>query len=101
MKFRGIELTEFTSDKPVVFDPPRSMLVWDDGNETCRPALVCAYLPHCTNPVIENYYFWRHCADIPETVPCRYCSPRISDTTELKTFNYCPICGRKLGKENN
>lgn len=30
---------------------------------------------------------------------CWYCTPRISDTTEQKNFNYCPMCGRKLGKE--
>lgn len=31
---------------------------------------------------------------------CWYCTPRISDTTELRNFNYCPICGRKLKKED-
>ena len=29
MKYKGIELKEFTSDKTVVFDPPKEMLVWD------------------------------------------------------------------------
>ena len=30
MKYKGKELKEFTSDKPVVFDPPKKMVVWDD-----------------------------------------------------------------------
>lgn len=99
MKYQGIKLKEFTSDKPVVFDPPRRMVVWDDGNKACRLALVCAYLPHCTSPVVENYYFWKHCAEVPGTEPCWYCNPEISDTTERKNFSYCPVCGRTLNKE--
>nr|DAW36132.1 MAG TPA: TFIIB zinc-binding [Caudoviricetes sp.] len=43
--------------------------------------------------------FWCHCAEIPGNEPCWYCNPGISDTTERKNFNYCPICGRKLEKE--
>ena len=47
MKYQGIELKEFTSDKSVVFDPPKKMLVWDDDN--CRiigdPVPVYAYIP--------------------------------------------------------
>lgn len=31
---------------------------------------------------------------------CWYCTPSISDTTEQKNCNYCPICGRKLKKED-
>ena len=30
MIYKGIELKEFTSEKPVVFDPPKRMLVWND-----------------------------------------------------------------------
>ena len=29
MKYKGIELKEFTSEKPVIFDQPKRMLVWD------------------------------------------------------------------------
>ena len=28
MKYKGIELNEFESEKPVLFDPPKLMLVW-------------------------------------------------------------------------
>ena len=34
MKYKGIELKEFESEKPVLFDPPRKMLVWDYDDET-------------------------------------------------------------------
>ena len=30
MKYKGIELNEFESEKPVIFDPPKRMLVWGD-----------------------------------------------------------------------
>lgn len=35
-----------------------------------------------------------------ETTPgCQYCSPCITDPTERENFNYCPMCGRKLARE--
>lgn len=34
MKYNGIELTEFTSDKPVAFDSPKAMLVRDKDYDT-------------------------------------------------------------------
>lgn len=68
MKYNGTELKEFTSDRPVVFDPPRKMLVWDridsDGVGVCP---VIAYLPMRQFPVIEQHSgSWKHCAEIPE-----------------------------------
>lgn len=30
MKYYGQELTEFASKKPIAFDPPKQMLVWDE-----------------------------------------------------------------------
>lgn len=66
MKYNGIELKEFTSDKPIAFSTPRPMLVWDDDDRTCRYADVLAYLPESTSPVIEDCSFWQHCAEIPE-----------------------------------
>nr|DAW36131.1 MAG TPA: hypothetical protein [Caudoviricetes sp.] len=65
MKYDGFELKEFTSDKPVVFDPPRRMAVWDDDDKICRQAVVLAYLPESTSPVIVDCSFWQHCAEIP------------------------------------
>lgn len=66
MKYKEIELKEFTSDKPVAFDPPKKMLVWDDDDRMCRYAAVLAYLPDSTSPVIEDCSSWQHCAEIPD-----------------------------------
>lgn len=66
MKYKGMELKEFTSDKPVIFDPPKKMLVWDcEGNtDSVR---VLAYLPSLDFPTITTEGFhYRHCAEIPE-----------------------------------
>lgn len=64
MKYNGKELKEFTSDKPVVFDPPKKMVVWDErfcGNEE-----VYAYIPGRERPVILLDGSAYHCAEIPE-----------------------------------
>ncbi len=66
MKYNGMKLKEFKSDKPVAFDPPKNMLVWDDDDRMCRCAVVLAYLPESTSPVIVDCSFWQHCAEIPE-----------------------------------
>lgn len=67
MKYKGKELKEFTSEKPVVFDPPRKMLVWDNGIiDTPRLALATAYIPGRFYPVIGAATVYRHCAEIPE-----------------------------------
>ncbi len=76
MKYKGQELTEFKSEKPVVFDPPRKMLVWDDDDMSCRYAVVLAYLPESTNPVIEERCFWQHCAEDPEELKSRRATNR-------------------------
>ena len=67
MKYKGIELKEFKSDKTVVFDKPREMFVWDD----CNPDLlmtdtVYAYLVNRHPKVQGDKYAWQHCAEIPE-----------------------------------
>lgn len=100
MTYNGEELNEFTSDKPVTFNPPKKMLVWD--GESCAPVQndVYAYMPEYGFLVICLDDFWHHCAEIPKAVPCWYCTPGLSNTTEQKNFNYCPICGRKRNKEN-
>ncbi len=66
MKFRGIELTEFTSDKPLVFDPPKEMLVWDIEDSMPIKRDVYAYLPKCPSSVKGGECGWHHCAEIPE-----------------------------------
>ncbi len=67
MKYKGIELKEFTSDRPVVFDPPREMLVWDSTDTQTLRRVVLAYLPE-RNPrrVITEFGSAYFCAEIPE-----------------------------------
>lgn len=69
MKYKGIELKEFKSDKPIVFDPPKKMICWDDADTSidhCNEMMVCAYLPGRPVPVISYASVWNHCAEIPE-----------------------------------
>ena len=66
MKYKGIELKEFTSDKPVVFDPPKKMLVWNFATDFPQVMDVVAYLPKCCSPVKTVNSAWQHYAEIPE-----------------------------------
>ena len=79
MEYKGIELKEFTSDRPVVFDPPKKMLVWDDASGIgVRSDIVHAYLPVRCQPVQGPEYSWGHCAEIPEET-----KPRRATNMEL------------------
>ena len=68
MKYKGIELKEFTSEKPVLFDPPRKMLLWNDNDETPTEKDVLAFIPNRYHKVIEQQFLYRHCAEIPEVM---------------------------------
>lgn len=63
MKYKGIELN--TSDKPVVFNPARPMIVWDD-NQFPEKRFVEAYLPGLYFPVILPTGRTVYCAEIPD-----------------------------------
>lgn len=81
MKCNGIELTEFKSDKAVVFDPPEKMLVWNEDDDDAsvipnEPVLVCAYIPTSEMKVITSRASWRHCAKIPEDLKPRRATNR-------------------------
>lgn len=67
MKYKGIELKEFESEKPVFFDPPKRMLVWDDDDETPTEKDVIAFIPNRYYKVIEQTYSYIHCAEIQDT----------------------------------
>lgn len=67
MKYKGIELNEFTSDKPVVFDPPKRMLVWDDDDSEPSKDNVFAFIPNRCYPVIGTDDNLDHCAEIPDS----------------------------------
>lgn len=66
MKYKGIELKEFTSEKPVIFDPPKRMLVWDYNDETPTEKDVIAFIPNRYRKVIEQTCAYIHCAEIPD-----------------------------------
>lgn len=77
MNYKEKELKEFKSDKPIVFDPPKEMLVWDvdeDNDDAVipdDPVLVCAYIPTREMKVITSHASWQHCAEVPkEPKPC-------------------------------
>ena len=75
MKYKGIELNEFTSDKPVVFDPPKRMLVWNDGDNEPATEQVFAFIPNRCYPVIATDDNLDHCSEIPEVL-CRRATNR-------------------------
>ena len=67
MKYKGIEIKEFKSEKPVVFDPPRKMFVWNDDYSEPSKDEVLAFIPKANFPVIGSYYTFDHCAEIPDS----------------------------------
>ena len=75
MKYKGIELNEFTSEKPVLFDPPKLMLVWNDCDDEPSKDNVFAFIPNRCYPVIGTDDNLDHCAEIPE-VMCRRATNR-------------------------
>ena len=76
MKYKDIELKEFTSDKPVVFDPPKKMLVWDGIMDTPLEAKVYSYMPAWRYPVGTSAQTFCHCAEIPEEPKSRRATNR-------------------------
>lgn len=75
MEYKGIELKEFKSEKPVLFDPPKRMLVWDYDYNTPTEVDVIAFIPNRYRRVIEQMSMHIHCAEIPE-VMCRRATNR-------------------------
>ena len=75
MTYKGIELKEFESEKPVLFDPPKRMLVWDYVDGTPIEKDVIAFIPNRYHKVIEQTSVYIHCAEIPE-VKCHRATNR-------------------------
>lgn len=67
MKYKGIELKEFESEKPVLFDPPKLMFVWNDGDNEPATEQVFAFIPNRCYPVIGTDNSFDHCAEIPDS----------------------------------
>ena len=66
MKYKGIELKEFTSEKPVIFDPPKRMLVWDYDYGPPTEVEALAFIPNRRHRVIDQTCAYIHCAEIPD-----------------------------------
>lgn len=71
MKYKGIELKEFRSENPVIFDQPKLMLVWNEGASEPSRDNVFAFIPKTHFHVIGSYYSFEHCAEIPEVMDPR------------------------------
>lgn len=69
INYNGMELEEFTSDKPVIFDPPKKMAVTDDYDcKDCRVTEIIIYDPRrtvCKAIGIHNQS-WRYCFLLPD-----------------------------------
>ena len=68
MKYKGKELDVFKSDENVAFNPPRQMLVWDNGMDNPLVEYVGAFCPSRVNAVIiiNDGGVYKHCAEIPK-----------------------------------
>lgn len=72
MEYKGIELKRFASDKPVIFDPPKKMVVWNsvEGESSLTIDEVIAYIPerdfYGRKSVICKLELYGNCAEIPE-----------------------------------
>ena len=75
MKYKGIEIKEFKSEKPVLFDPPRKMLVWNYDGQPPAEIDVIAFIPNRHHKVIGASQDLDHCAEIPEVL-CRRATNR-------------------------
>ena len=81
IKYKGLELEEFVSDKPVIFDPPkRSVCIDEVGRMECD---VVAFIPGIRTPVIcTNSTSWLHFAILPD-------KPALRRATWLELAKWC------------
>lgn len=100
INYNGMELEEFTSDKPVIFDPPKKCIVWMN-NLNCNCVElgtawihdVVAYLPRKSCKVFTVNDMFEHCAIIPEKP-----APRRATNIELTKWL---ARGNGMVKNNN
>ena len=79
MKYDRMELQEFKSDKPIVFDPPKQMFVCDAAELLlCNGNIdyVYAYIPAAEYPVKTSRNCYSRCAEIPEELKPRRATNR-------------------------
>lgn len=94
MKYKGIELKEFTSEKPVIFDPPKRMLVWDYDDGIPIEKDIIAFIPNRCRKVIEQTCAYIHCAEIPEVMCRRATNRELAKWLVLGNGQYQVIGGR-------
>lgn len=75
MKYNEIESQEFTSDKPVLFKPPKKMVCWD-CEQSITEDEVYAYIPDSRYPAKTDAGCFRHCAEILEELKPRRATNR-------------------------
>ena len=95
MKYKGIELNEFESEKPVLFEPPKLMLVWNDGDSEPSKGNVCAFIPDTHFSAIGSYYSFKHCAEIPEVL-CRRATNRELAKWLVLGNGQCKVSGASM-----
>ena len=113
-KYKGMELTEFESDKNVAFNPPKKMFVWDCEGYIYKRRVVAylggyhrdykvrAFGPIDECKALESY---AHCAEIPpvrtnwDTFQQRYGTEKIDVKDAITKFIYshmrCDFCPAK------
>lgn len=103
MKYHGIELTEFKSNKNIAFNPKQHMIVWGDSKEWYYADIV-GYFPDNAHPFLaDNNFRYKHGAEIPkpqtnwDLFQERYSAFRLSLETGIEVFNghsipceFCP-----------
>lgn len=82
INYNGMKLEEFTSDNPVIFDPPKECICWDEEKDADyhnkEDDFVLAYIPLARSPFITKGGAWYHGAIFPEKP-----APRIATNREL------------------
>lgn len=101
MKYKGIELKEFKSEKPVLFDPPKLMLVWNDGDDEPSMENVFAFIPNRCYPVIGTDDNLEHCAEIPEVLCRRATNRELAKWLVLGKGQYQVSGGRMIWTEHH
>lgn len=100
MKYKGIELNVFESEKPVLFDSPKLMLVWNDADSEPSKDYVFAFIPNRCYPVIGTNDSLDHCAEIPE-VMCRRVTNRELAKWIAQGNGQCYMSGGRIWTEYN
>jgi hypothetical protein len=109
MLYKGQELTPITKLQQI-FDPPKEMLVWDNGSNEPQIERVCAITMRRPYPIITCESCYDFCAEIPQQNPNRATNLQLMEwlakgngiwkrKKESYTFTNAPILEDKLEEE--